>query len=99
VTGLIQLPDWEKIMEDNPSHFKGDDRPVENVSWDHVQKFIDKLNTKEGTKKYPLPSEAEWEYAARAGTTKRYSFGDDDSELGDYAWYSDNSGRKTHPVW
>lgn len=89
---------WEKIMGMNPSSFKGDDLPVESVSWDDVQKFIKKLNEIKGTDKYRLPSEAEWEYACRAGTTSRYSFGDDESKLGDYAWYYKNSREKTHPV-
>jgi formylglycine-generating enzyme required for sulfatase activity len=90
---------WRAVMGNNPSHFTGDDNlPVEWVSWDDVQEFIKKLNEKEGTNKYRLPSEAEWEYACRAGTTTRYSFGNSDSKLGEYAWYTDNSGSKTHPV-
>jgi formylglycine-generating enzyme required for sulfatase activity len=90
--------EWKAIMGNNPSEFNGNDLPVESVSWNGVQDFIKKLNEKEGTNKYRLPTEAEWEYAARARTTTRYSFGDDDSKLGEYAWYSENSGDKTHPV-
>ncbi len=89
---------WREVMGNNPSYFKGDNLPVERVSWNDAQEFIQKLNEKEGTDKYRLPSEAEWEYAARAGTTTRYSFGDDESKLGDYAWYDANSGGKTHEV-
>jgi formylglycine-generating enzyme required for sulfatase activity len=90
--------EWKAVMRRNPSDFKGDNLPVEGVSWDDVQKFIKKLNEKEGTDKYRLPSEVEWEYACRAGTSTRYSFGDDESKLGNYAWYDDNSEDETHPV-
>ena len=89
---------WREVMGTNPSSIAGDYRPVETVSWNDTQEFIKKLNTKEGTDKYRLPSEAEWEYAARAGTTTRYSFGDSESRLGEYAWYGDNSGSETHSV-
>jgi len=94
----VTQQEWKAIMGNNPSKFNGNDLPVESVSWNDVQDFIKKLNEKEGTNKYRLPTEAEWEYAARAGTTTRYSFGDDDSELGEYAWFNKNSDDKTHPV-
>ena len=70
---------------------------MDKVSWYDVQQFISKLNQKTG-QNYWLPSEAEWEYAARAGTTTDWSFGNDESKLGNYAWYSQNSGRKTQEV-
>jgi formylglycine-generating enzyme required for sulfatase activity len=89
---------WTAVMGNNPSHFKGRSNPVEQVSWDDVQVFIQRLNRQEGHNRYRLPTEAEWEYAARAGTTGAYSFGDDADSLGRYAWYEDNSGDKTHPV-
>ena len=90
--------EWKAVMGYNHSKFKGDYLPVERVSWVDVQEFIKKLNEKEGTNKYRLPSEAEWEYACRAGTSTRYSFGDEESKLGDYAWYGDNLDGKTHTV-
>jgi formylglycine-generating enzyme required for sulfatase activity len=82
---------WQQLMGDNPSGFKGSDRPVEQVSWNDAQEFCQKLSQKTG-KKYRLPSEAEWEYACRAGTTTQYYFGDDANKLGNYAWFGDNSG-------
>ena len=90
--------EWKTVMGDNPSNSKGDDLPVEKVSWNDVQEFIKKLNQKEGTDKYRLPSEAEWEYSCRAGTTSRFLFGDCESMLGEYAWYNGNSSSKPHPV-
>jgi formylglycine-generating enzyme required for sulfatase activity len=84
---------WRLVMGNNPSYFKGPDLPVESVSWDEVQDFIAKLNQMLGTNNLRLPTEAEWEYACRAGTTgARYR------ELDKIAWYDDNSGGKTHPV-
>jgi len=90
---------WQAVMGNNPSKFTGDlNRPVEMVSWDDVQEFIRRLNAREGGATYRLPTEAEWEYAARAGTTTRWSFGDDASQLGRYAWHEENAGGQTHPV-
>jgi formylglycine-generating enzyme required for sulfatase activity len=91
---------WEAVMGSNPSHFKGPKNPVENVSWDDCQQFLEKLNAKVGAQggKFVLPTEAQWEYACRAGSKTRYSFGDNEAELGEYAWYAANSGDKTHPV-
>jgi len=89
---------WRLVMGTNPSDFKsGDKYPVEKVSWDDVQNFITRLNAK-GQGTYRLPTEAEWEYACRAGSSTRFCFGDSDNQLGDYAWYNSNSGNKTHPV-
>ncbi|MGI8640025.1 MAG: formylglycine-generating enzyme family protein [Pyrinomonadaceae bacterium] len=89
---------WKAVMGNNPGYFKGDDLPVEQVSWDNVKDFIRKLNNLQNDYEYRLPTEAEWEYAARAGTTTRYSYGDGEGSLDSYAWYSANSGSKTHEV-
>ncbi len=88
---------YERIMGENPSYFKGGQNPVETVSWDDAVEFCKKLSQK-SSKAVSLPTEAQWEYACRAGSTTRFSYGDDDDKLGDYAWYGKNSGSKTHPV-
>ncbi len=94
----VTQKEWKAVMGTEPSHFKGDSLPVECVSWHDCKEFIDKLNKKEGTNMYRLPTEAEWEYACRAGSTTEYYFGGEESSLGDYAWYCENSGMKSHPV-
>ncbi|MGE0086833.1 MAG: formylglycine-generating enzyme family protein [Desulfococcaceae bacterium] len=90
---------WKAVMGNNPSYFKNcDDCPVEQVSWDDVQEFMKKLNGIEKKELYHLPTEAQWEYACRAGSDKPYCFGDSVEKLKKYAWHSENSGRKTHSV-
>jgi eukaryotic-like serine/threonine-protein kinase len=95
---VVTQGQYQAVMETNPSYFKGDDNlPVESVSWNDAMEFCKKLSQKEG-KNYTLPTEAQWEYACRAGTTTAYSFGDNASQLDEYAWYGGNSGDKTHPI-
>jgi formylglycine-generating enzyme required for sulfatase activity len=90
---------WEAVMGSNPSHFTGDpNRPVENVSWNDVQEFIGKLNEREGNSKHRFPTEAEWEYAARAGSTTAFSFGESAILFHKYGWFNENSGGTTHAV-
>ncbi|MBJ7900289.1 MAG: SUMF1/EgtB/PvdO family nonheme iron enzyme [Cyanobacteria bacterium RI_101] len=89
---------YEALMGKNPSRFQGSlNNPVERVSWLETEAFCLKLSQVTG-KKYRLPSEAEWEYACRAGTTMRYYFGNNRDQLGDYAWFDKNSRGRTHPV-
>ena len=88
---------WKAVMGKNPSNFKGDNLPVEEVSWNDCQKFISKLNSITG-KTFRLPTEAEWEYAARGGKKSRGYQYSGSNNLSDVAWYTDNSGSKTHTV-
>jgi formylglycine-generating enzyme required for sulfatase activity len=88
---------YQTVMGMNPSNFKEAKNPVEQVDCVDAMAFCKKLSDKTG-KQYTLPSEAQWEYACRAGSTGRFCFGESDSALGEYAWYNSNSGNMTHPV-
>ena len=88
---------WKAVMGKNPSKFKGDNLPVEQVNWKDCQEFLSKLNNTTG-KKFRLPTEAEWEYAARGGKKSRGYQYSGSNNISDVAWYEDNSGSKTHTV-
>ena len=93
---------WKQVMGAVPSNWKDDNRPVEQVSWHDATEFCRRLSElpqeRAMGRVYRLPTEAEWEYACRAGTKKQYSFGDDESQLGDYGWFDGNAGGQTQPV-
>ncbi len=93
---------YESVTGSNPSHFRGVNNPVENVGWDDAVAFCRKLSALPAEvaagQVYRLPTEAEWEYACRAGTTTAYSFGDDAMDLAKYAWFYDNSDNTPHAV-
>src|SRR5262249_32080642 len=104
---------YEKEGLSNPSHFKGPDLPVEQVTWAQAAYYCNQRSRAEGLNccydeatsacdfeadGFRLPTEAEWEYACRAGSTTDFGFGNSTSKLGDYAWFVDNSSKKTHPV-
>ena len=88
---------WEAVMGSNPSHFKGAQNPVENVSWNDCQEFVSRLNSLTG-RTFRLPTEAEWEYAARGGNKSRHYKYSGSGNIGYVAWYYKNSGSTTHAV-
>ena len=88
---------WRAVMGSNPSNFKGNNLPVENVSWYDCQTFIKRLNSYTG-RNFRLPTEAEWEFAARGGNYSRHYKYSGSNYISDVGWYDDNSGNRTHPV-
>ena len=88
---------YEQVIGKNPSRHKGPENPVESVTWSEAAEFCRKVSDLAG-RTVRLPTEAEWEYACRAGAHGRFSFGADEKALDDHAWYAGNSGKKPHPV-
>lgn len=110
---LVTQSEYERVMGDNPSRWKGGGNPVEQVRWSDAARYCNKRSELEGLQPcydldswqcdfeaagYRLPTEAEWEYACRAGTKTAYYFGDSPSKLSDHAWFEDNAGGKPRPV-
>ena len=110
---LVTQDEYQKVMGDNPSRWKAGKNPVEQVRWSDAVKFCNRRSELENLQPcydlktwlcnfqangYRLPTEAEWEYACRAGTSTAYFFGDDPSKLGEYAWFEKNSGRRAQPT-
>jgi len=98
----VTQAEYQRVMGRNPSRSKGVTNPVEYVTWDEAVEFCRKLSVlpaeKAAGRVYRLPTESEWEYACRGGTTTAFSFGDDEDQLKDFAWYTSNSDNNTHPV-
>ena len=99
-TTEVTKEQWREVMGEDPSYFKGcsGNCPVENLSWQQARKFVAKLNARDKTDRYHLPSEAQWEYACRAGGEKAFGWGQDPSQLGGHGWYLGNADSITHAV-
>lgn len=110
---LVTQAQYERLMADNPSRWKGAENPVEQVRWSDAVRFCNRRSSQEGLTAcynldtwecnfdadgYRLPTEAEWEYACRAGTNTAYFMGNSAAKLADYAWFKDNANRRPHPV-
>ena len=96
-TFKVTQEQYQDVMGANPSKFVGNHQPVDSVTWEDAVLFCQRASAK-AKRTIHLPTEAEWEYAARSGTATRYSFGDDETKIGEYAWFHDNAKGQTHPV-
>ncbi len=98
----VTQAEYARVVGSSPSYFQGPQNPVEQVSWEEAVEFCRRLSTRPeeqaAGRAYRLPTEAEWEYACRAGSTTDFHFGDDKERLGQYAWFDENSGSTTHPA-